>query len=255
MPYLVLDPSVAQAAPTVTFGGPDLAASHPIGKSLKSLRDRLILELGNRTDLQPSTLNEWINDAYQDLYLSLSLSESKVSFSLTLAPDQPFYMLPAIIESVREISARDPTDNTIGAALEKWDEFTYRKAPDESGEPIAWFRDNKMLVIWPTPDEAYPLSIDAITKPKPLVGDDDFPVLDDKWHEALFKLAKYRAWEGIQNDTKALTTMNEAMRLVQRKTDHDAGDDNDFYPALRPIFSHDDLKKLRHRKTRLEPGF
>lgn len=258
MPYIVLDPTLAQAAPVVPFGPPDTLAKHPAGKSLSALRTRLILELGRRDDIPASVWNEWINDAYQDFYVSLDLPESRFSFPITMTIGQPMYLLPAQVNTVREISGIDPsqtsTNFTVGGALEKIDTDSYRKLPDRKWSPEVWFREQDMLVFWPTPDKPYQLSIDVEGSPLPLVNDTDYPILQDHWHEALFKAAKYRAWEGVQNDTKALITQNEMSRLISRKIGQDAADQDTEYPSMRPIYSRRDITFLRRRQHRVEPG-
>ena len=267
MPYIVLDPTTAQAAPAISFGAPDTVAKHPAGKSLSAMRTRLTLEVGNRVGdqvLTPAVLNEWINDAYIDLFGSLDLPEANASFQLLTVINQPFYLLPPGVDTIRMISEIGtdwtPTDNTRGKPLRKIDLNAYRRLPalipwspqnpQLSYQPSMWLREGTMLVLYPTPDNVYTLAVDVVIKPQPLVADTDYPILEDKWHEPLFKAAKYRAWEGIQNDTKALTTMNESARLIQRKNDRDAGDQANEYPTFRPIRSRHELNNIRATKPK-----
>lgn len=250
MPYLVLDPTAAQAAPTVSFGAPETAATHPLGKSLLAMRTRLILELGRRDDIPAPVWNEWINDAYNEFYASLPLPETQESYGQTLVAGQPLYLTPLSVDAIRTVSASDPADATSGATLEKKDQVFYRKLPVRSGQPEFWFHENRMLVFWPTPDAAYPVTIDCFVNPLPLTADTDYPALDDKWHEPLLKAAKYRAWEGVQNDAKAALVSNETSRLIQRRNDRDALDQDTEYPSMRPVFSHRDLMALRRHSQR-----
>src|SRR4051812_21380016 len=104
MPYLVLDPATAEAAPIITFGAPETAALHPAGKSLLSMRNRLKLELGNRTDIPDSLWNEWINDGYQDIFASLDLTDAKRSFSFYTTDSQALYLLPASVSHIRSVA-------------------------------------------------------------------------------------------------------------------------------------------------------
>lgn len=254
MPAITLNPAAAAAAPNILYGQPETAVQHPAGKSLKTLRDRLILELGRRTDIPTSLWNEWINDAYYDLWTSLSLPEATRSFGLTMAVDQPLYLLPSTVDTVRTVSATDAVDNELTASLEKIDLFSYRKLPVRSGEPQSWFREQQLLVIWPTPDKEYPLTVDAKFKPAAMWSDEHFPVLEDKWHEALYRGAKYRAWDAVQNDTKAALNINEMNRLVQRRKDRDSADSEDEYPSVRPVFSRRDIQSLRRSARGVEPG-
>lgn len=260
MPSIVLDPALAAAAPTVTFGGPDVAGAHPQGKSLAMLRARLVKELGNRTDITVggtdfSVVDEWINDAYLDLWESLNLPEAKRSYAMTLVPGQPLYLLPGVVGTVRDVSGTDASDGTITQALRKTDEYAYRKLPVRDDDPTLWFREQQMLVLWPTPTSAQILSVDVITSVAKLTDPAHYPILEDKWHEALFKAAKYRGWEALQNDTKALTTQNEMARLVKRKNETDAGDQAETYPVMRPVFHESQITRLHKKPTRwIEPG-
>jgi len=260
MPYLTLDPDLAEIQPTVDLGqGPDEAAAHPLGKSLANMRARIVRELGNRTDLippaiDPSPIDEWINDAYLDFFTALKLPESRRSYEQTLIPEQAMYLLPTGVGAIRAVSVTDPNLADTGATLEKIDLASFRKLPIRSGDPEVWFRERNLLVFWPTPDREFPISVDVDVQPAPLADDADYPVLDDKWHEALFKAAKGRAWEAIQNDAKAALAESGTQRLVQRRNDQDADDRGSEYPSLRPITSRRELMNLRRNPRRIEPG-
>jgi hypothetical protein len=218
------------------------------------MRSRLILELGNRTDIPVPLWNEWINDAYLDLVNSLELPESYRSFELTTVAGQAFYLLPSTVYTVRDISATDPSLTATGGALEKLDIYSYRKLPIRSSSPDAWLREQGVLVLWPTPDKEYTLAVDARLQPMKLAADDDYPLLEDKWHETLLKAAKFRAWEAVQNDTKSALVENAVARMVQRQNDRDEREKDTEYPAMRPIFSRRELMALRRNPRVVEPG-
>lgn len=253
MPYLVIDPSVAQGAPAITYGAPDDITTHPRGKSLLGMRTRLILELGNRNDIPVAIWNEWINDSYTDFHASLELPESKRSFTFDAAEQQPFYLLPDSVDTIRDVSIVDTDDSSLGAKLEKTDASTYRKLPTRCGTPEIWFREQNMIILWPTPDDTYPIVVDPILKPAKLVNDGDYPIVEDKWHELIYKGAKWRAWEGVQNDTKAALVENATVRQLNRINDRDARDNENEYPAIRPVRTRADILSLRRRLTP-EPG-
>lgn len=258
MPYTVLDPTLAQAAPAITYGLPEGAGLHPNGKSLLAMRTRLRLEFGNRSvaDMPDATINEWINDSYLDITAGMETPESKRSFQITVVAGQALYMLPATVDGVRSVAAYDSTstDDGRGQPLEKSDSFKFRKRPAQNGDPLEWFREQQMLVLWPTPDESLILTVDAKIKYTKLAADTDYPAIGDEWHEALLKGAKYRGWEALQNDNKALLAMNEQSRLLQRKDDKDGRDQDDMYPSMRPVFRRSDLMTLSRRNPRIEPG-
>lgn len=256
MPYVALDPTLAAAAPAITYGLPEAASKHPRGKSLLSMRTRLRVELGNRSavDLPDATVDEWINDSYLDMTGGMEFAENKKSFSFTTVVGQPFYLLPTTVDGVRTVSGYDPSTDTVGTALEKSDAFKYRKRPTQDGDPLEWFREQQMLVLWPTPDRVLTLTVDAKILYAKLALDTDYPAIEDKWHEALFQGAKARGWEALQNDTKAELSNNRQARLISRKDDMDGRDQDDMYPSMRPVFSRRDLMNLSRRNPRVEPG-
>lgn len=253
MPYLVLNPAIAQAAPVLAFGAPETAATHPMGKSLLGLRNRLILELGKRTDIPVPNWNEWINDAYLDLWTSLDLPDRRTSFGLTLTAGQPFYLMPPSVDGIRAVSATDTDFTTVGGPLVNTDAASYRKLPIRSGDPEQWFREKNMLVLWPTPSKAFAVSVDITLSPAPLVNDTDYPILEDKWHDALYRLAKARSWDAVQNDVKAGLNTNEAARLVSRRLSRDEEDSETKYPTIRPVGTRRDFLNPRRHQRGLEP--
>lgn len=254
MPYLKLDPSIAEPAPALVFGAPETATDHPGGKSLLALRSRLKVELGARTDIPDTLYNEWINDGYQDIYGSLDLPEAKRSFNLDTVENQPLYLLPIGVESIRSVSIVDPDDNTLGASFEKIDSVMYRKLPPSCGAPEYWFREQNMIVFWSTPDQVYTLTVDATLRPAILREDTDYPILDDRWHELVFKAAKTRAWEAVQNDTKSALVENSLVRQVQRQRDKDVRDEENEYPRMRVVRRASDIMSIRPRPLVVEPG-
>lgn len=251
MPYAVIDAAIAEVAPALAYAIPEDAVAHPQGKSLKSMRDRLILELGNRNDIPVPMWNEWINDGYVDFYSSLKLPEAQKSYDQVMVVGQPYYNLPLAVDEIQSISATDPMFANTGGTMENVDIQSYRKFPIRSGDPETWFLERRVLVFWPTPSKTFTVTVDVTLLPSKLVLDTDYPALDDKWHEPLFKAAKYRAWEGVQNDVKAQLTNNEMSKLVQRKVARSDDAEDTEYPALRPIFSRRDLLSFRrHQRGR-----
>jgi hypothetical protein len=208
----------------------------------------LILELGNRTDIPVSIWNEWINDGILDLWTALDLPESKRSFEMQLRDGQMLYLLPATVDTVRNASVIDTEDANNGLSLDKIDSPMYRKLPTACGAPTAWFREQNIIVVWPTPDDDYTLTVDAKVKPAKLTLDTQYPIFEDKLHEQVFNAAKARAWTGVQNDIKAQLTENRLAGQIQRRSDRDARDNENEYPTMRVVRSHKDIMRIRHSR-------
>jgi hypothetical protein len=61
MPFIVLDPTLAEPAPAVSFGLPLTS----VGDTLDDILSELLLALGTRTDVTPARAKKWINVAYR----------------------------------------------------------------------------------------------------------------------------------------------------------------------------------------------
>lgn len=221
MPFLVLDPAEAEAAPTTTIGQPKAGW----GKSLATMREHLKVQLGGRTDISDEIYNTWISDAYVDVVTSLDLDESKGSIELMLVAGQPFYLLPEVLSSIQSIALTDPLSIYGGASLSKTDKSNYRALEDAVGEPKLFFRENDMLVVYPTPDKVYSISIDFRARPAPLVDDTDCPFIGPEFHRAILLKARADAFDDLREFDKAAPAENSFVSNMRRRTDREAAED------------------------------
>lgn len=217
MPYTVLDPSTAAAAPVLTLGAPKTN----YGKTLLALRTRLQRQLSNRDDLDATVFDELINDAYIDICSSLKLPELLGSYTFNTLVGQPLYMLPDSVEYIRHVSIVDSTLYAMygGRPLEKIDLDAYRKEPVLQAEPMDFFRENEMLVLYPTPNSIKTISVDIKIEPQPLVADTDSPILPVAFHEVILKAARAKAYEETSEFDLAALADNAWIGLLRRKED------------------------------------
>lgn len=230
MPFNPLNPADAVAAPALTVGAPKVS----YGKTLLALRTELALRLGGRSDVDPTRLSSWINEAYLDMVSSLDLPELNSNYSfntvaakyLYLVPDQVMYAFSASLVD----EYRYPFDG--GLPLTKIDLSTYRKLPAtvtgstiNSEQAMSFFRHGDLWVFWPDPSDIHVISIDFRIRPDPLVNDTDSPILKREWHEGLLLLAKAKAHEGLIEPDLAAASENTYVRWVRRRQDMDALED------------------------------
>lgn len=232
MPYIPLDPTVAQAAPTTLIGAP-LTPPNPgeplPGMSLVEMRTQLDIQLGGRTDFDDTMFDLWINQSYVDLCTSLDIPELNGSVVISLDPAQALYLLPRQVRAIDMVSVVDTaTYGALGGRkLTKTDKNSYRKAPALNGEPKEYFREGNMLVLWPTPVAIRDLSVDFKIRPDPLVDEDHYPIIPPEWHEVIVRNARTKAHSDLREFDSAGITNNEVVGLVRRKTDPDAVEDDD----------------------------
>ena len=247
MPFIPVTPGTA----TVIAGGPYGAPAVSGYKDLSTLRSELFYDLGSRTDIGNAQLDRYINDAYIDLATSLDIPEPKVSFAFTAVVEQPFYKLPSGVGAIRAVSVHDASDEDAGWRLTVHaDASEWRMLANQKGVPRKAFREQGVLILWPMPDSGYVVVVDAKVEPVKLTDPMTFPIFSQQYHEPLLKLAKSKAWDSLQNDEKTLTSEAAASRLINRKTNAEAGTEQNMTASLRPVFTERGLRQLRDRTDR-----
>jgi hypothetical protein len=225
MPYIALDPTTAQPAPATTLGAPLTS----VGSTLADYRGRLNLQLGARPDLTNGILEAWINDAYIDTCASLEIDELKASLTLTTISGQPLYLLPDVVRAIREAGVIDATTYGPlgGRKLSLSDLPQYRRNATLTDEPREYFREGKMLVLWPTPKTARNISLDIWLRPQPLVNDTDSPFIPQEWHLPILLNARSMAHSDLREYDRAAAAENTYVNTVRRKEDPESLEEAD----------------------------
>lgn len=223
MPFTVLDPALAEAAPVTALGEPVTGR----GMSLSDIRAELDSMLGGRADILTPRYDLWINLAYRDLCTSLDIDELKGSLSFTLVADQPLYTLPESIDTILGGSIVLPESENIneGYPLTKIDLSSYRGLAPDDADPTMFFRLVDMLVLYPTPDAERTISLDVRIRPLDLEDDTDCPIVPPEWHEAILLGAAKRAHRGLREFQDAAIMQNEYVSFIRQRTDREAAED------------------------------
>jgi hypothetical protein len=187
------------------------------------------MQLGARPDVTNGILETWINDAYLDTCTSLEIDELKASLALNLVAGQPLYLLPPIVRAIREVAVIDAaTYGSLGGRkLVQSDLARYRRNGTVSDEPREYFRENRMLVLWPTPKVSRTLSVDIWIRPQPLVGDNDSPIIPPEWHETIGLNARSKAHLDLREYERAAVAENAYVNNVRRKDDPESLEESD----------------------------
>jgi hypothetical protein len=240
MPYIVLDPSTAAAAPTVTIGAPLTS----VGETLSTMRTELDLELGRRSDYaNPADLNYWINKAYRKVAGMLTVKELFGSFQISTVSTQPFYALPIQVAWIKRVSLRDATNYPIegGREMEQIDENIYRDLAVYSAIPTRWFRWRRMLVLWGTPNAVSTVSVDCRVRPDDLSANTDSPLLPPEFHEVILLYAKATAFRALRIYNEAATASNDALSILRPLLNTDAEELAQAESTVSPARSKGDL--------------
>lgn len=221
MPFIVLDPTAAAAAPAITFGAPLTS----VGETLLSLREELLLALGTRSDVGTPRANKWINLAYRRFCASLDLDMMEGCYGFSTVVGQPLYKLPPGVFFIRNISYLDSTDYPVagGTQLEKSDLVSYRRKPITTSLdltfPTEFFRYGEMLVLYPTPQAVFPMVVDLRIRPQNLVGDTNSPFIPVEYHDDIFMLARQIGFSRLMEFDKSMAVQNERVDAIREKLD------------------------------------
>lgn len=255
MPYQVIDPALAVAAPVTTIGAPLTS----VGETLATFLDELTAEIADRTDLDSALLTDTlrktklINWAYRHICSIINLKSLLGSIQISITDDKDFYLLPAQVAVAKKLSIINTADYASGGAeLEKIDLGLYRQLPDSGllttfAEPTKWFpydiAGKRMIVVWPTPSTARVAALDCKLRPTKLTNSTDSPILPEEYHEAILRGALHRVEWAVRNKAAAREEYNEMLTILRPIIDTD-GEENvnkrnrAYMPAtLRRIYS------------------
>lgn len=221
MPFLVIDPAAATAVSAGTIGEPKTSE----GDTLASMRTWLGRALLGRDDLTNDELDLWINDSYIDVCTSVELDEMKASISFSTVSGQALYLLPYVVSSTQGAAVIDAGLIDGGAPIDKIDKTWYREQKNWSERPKYYFRDGDVLVLYPTPEKAYTITLDFRIRPLPLSLDTDSPILGREWHRSIRLGARHKALDDLQEFDKALPAENSYTNSVRRRNDREATED------------------------------
>lgn len=221
MPFLVISSVGAAAAPATTLGEPKTST----GDTLASMRAWLKRALLNRSDIDDDEYDLWINDGYLDVCTSVDLDELKGSLAITTVAGQALYALPYVVSSTQGAGLIDTTLYGGGTPLSKGDKSWYREQDNKSGRPETYFREGDVLVLYPTPDKAYTISLDFRIRPLPLSEETDSPILGQEWHRPIRLSARQKAFDDLQEFDKAMPAENSFVNSVRRRNNREASED------------------------------
>jgi hypothetical protein len=223
VPFLVIDPATAAAAPATTLGAPKVAQTETLSTMRAWLKRAL---LGRTQGLEDATFNEWINDAYLDICTSLDIDELKGSLAFSLTAGQSLYKIPSIVSTfLSPLGLVDSTMSTGGQPLDKVDKSWFREQPDESNRPKYFFREGELLVIHPTPDKSYTLNVDFRIRPLPMTLDTHSPILSAEWYRPIRLNARQMAFDDLQEFEKVPPAQNSVVAAVRKRNDREASED------------------------------
>jgi len=223
-----------------------------MAKTFKNLKDQLKLQLGTKTDQtseDDSWLGTWVNDAYLDL-----TTQNKFYFNLgemgTMVVSTPKDLRFPLLEETEEISVGsgensynlsnlryscmfvyDIRDITNDVNLQR---INYRKFrtydTSTTGSPTQYTRYGNKLYFYPTLDDDISFKISYRRRPEAMTSDDEYPVIDEEWHQAILTLAVIKGFLWRMEYEKARMRIMELASFIKSHVgilDNETYDEND----------------------------
>lgn len=230
MPFTVLDPAVAAAAPVTLLGAPKVN----VGETLGSLRTELKLQV-IRGDVDDPRWNSFINKAHRKLVSMVTLQEFNGSLPINTIATQPFYLLPQAIGNIKKVSISDTAFYPRGGTdLSRIDLDYYRRLSVHTGQPEMYFRQGDIFVVWPTPNSVDTIALDFRIRPQDLTADNHSPILPLEWHELIGLKARHIAFRALQMFEKAAIAQNDFVSELREIGQVEADEDADLQAQVSP---------------------
>lgn len=247
MPFQSFDPSAAVSITSSSQSGPLTSG----WLSLSQLRTELSNRLGGRSDIDADRLNLWLNEAYIDLCNALDLAVLRSQITHTMTVGRVDYKLPANIRMAVAISYEY---DGCGGLIDKIDPEEYRRIriQYDSGAPVVWtpFMP-ELIVFYPSPDVAYPLTLDVKLRPTRMTLDAHYPILPDEYIEGLLLLARSKAFSALMEFSLGGQCMNEYVSFMRSRRNEVAEQDEGRVGRIVPVRSQ---KQFLTSKRRVNGG-
>lgn len=166
--------------------------------ALESLRSELREHLGvDEVELDNDACDLLLNRAYWELLDKFPFREKEVSATFDTVDGTLLYSMPSPFEALRQLSIENP-DTYEHTYLRKWDEREYEENynsdEDSRGYPTHYVREGCSVRLWPTPDDAYTITIKYLTVLEDLSDDNTDPGIPQTWHEVILFGALWRGY-------------------------------------------------------------
>lgn len=158
----------------------------------------------------------YVNRAYRQMAMSFQFYELENSDTFTTVSGTYEYDLATIASGAKDIiGLRNETDNCPmhEKAFGWWQEVNEDRTV-VTGAPEYWVRFSDVILLHPTPDDAYSIKVKSRKNPTELSSDGDTPVFPEEWHYGIVLLAVSMAAIRYGYSNIAVNTKNEHLALI-----------------------------------------
>lgn len=214
--------------------------------ALETLRDELREHLGvDDVELDNDAADLLLNRAYWELLDKFPFREKEVSATFATVDGTILYSMPSPFEALRQLSIENP-DTFEHTYLRKWSireyEENYNSHEDARGYPTNYVREGCAVRLWPTPDDAYTITIKYLTVLADLSDDNDSPGIPQQWHEIILYGALWRGYVRFGDYVRSKATQGMWANMIAGIKPTEAKEEVDtHYSGLQAILPEYEL--------------
>lgn len=201
--------------------------------TLEEMIDDLRDELGvDETDLPDEKIKAKINDSINELESKFAFRNKDHRLDFSTVAEEPKYTLPTVFESLVTASVMDPQSDqkhVLERMTETYYEEVYNAADSERGIPTHYLRDNHCIILYPTPDDEYRVTLRYNKTLAELVSLTNEPDMPKSWHEIVKYGALWRFFITLGDYARANQIKAHQIELISSSVPIEAKEEFDTH--------------------------
>lgn len=185
-------------------------------------------------DLPDEKADLYLNRSYWEILDKFHFREKEVTVTFPTVDGTRLYNVPSPFEALRQLSVTDP-DTNEHIPLKRMTTQDYESRYDEDSDaraiPTHYVREGCAVRLWPTPDDAYELTMKYWTTLEDLSNSNATPPIPQSWHEIIMFGGVWRAFLGIRDFVSANATKAHQVSLINSSVPVEAKEEYDSRDA------------------------
>jgi hypothetical protein len=171
-------------------------------------------------DLSDDDATLQLNISYWEIIDKFPFREKEVRVTFPTVAGERAYNCPTPFEALRHLAILEEATNVESEQHTPLDQMghdpyeqKYNEAADNEGKPTHYVRDGCMIILYPTPDDVYTITMRYWTTLDDL-SDSQNPNIPQSWHEIIYLGALWREFLDIGDHQRMASTIKVQERLI-----------------------------------------
>lgn len=191
-----------------------------------------VTELPNVDSASKTGADTFLNRAYWELLEKFDFREKEVIGTFPTTASVNYYAIPSPFDALRSLSIEDLNDQShkpLDRITRDVFEQKYENRTDAESKPQLYFREDAGIRFWPTPDDAYTITISYWDSLSNLSDINSSPPIPRSWHELILhggiwraKAGPFRDYDGAKFHRTLQSTLLEGIETTDSKEAFDS---------------------------------